>query len=453
MPYTNQPQILIQPIKPVLIEGHAQKLEVLIRVQAPDRPDNPEKARLPYHLAFVIDRSGSMSGQPIVEAVRCVRHMVDRLAPTDTAALVVFDDRVTTLVPAAPVGDRKRLHAALATVHSGGSTNLHGGWQAGTDGLLLDARAAALARVILLSDGNANAGTLRDTESIAACCAKAGEAGVTTSTYGLGRDFNEDLMVAMAERGGGNHYYGDTAADLFEPFAEEFDFISSLYARQIRLMLAAPPGVTIRLLNDYPVEGEAIMPAIRLPDLAYGAEAWALVELEVSANLAVSGAGPLLQAAVTAASSEGNPIAFADTTLTLKAVPSAVWATLLPDPLVQSRSTELAASRLLEQTRRAAESGDWPVVRRALEEARARFADQPWLIEVLENMVAIAETMDTARFRKEALYASKKMGRRLSAKEETLLSLDAEADIPSFLRRKVDQGKAQFGGPPESGQK
>lgn len=45
-------------------------------------------------------------------------------------------------------------------------------------------------------------------------------------------------------------------------------------------------------------------------------------------------------------------------------------------------------------------------------------------------MVAIAETMDIARFRKEALYSSKKMGRRLSAKEETLLNLDNQADAP-----------------------
>lgn len=89
-----------------------------------------------------------------------------------------------------------------------------------------------MARVILLSDGNANVGTLRDAASIAACCAKAAEASVSVS-YGLGRDFNEDLMVSMAERGGGNHYYGDTATDLLEPFAEEFDFISNLYARRV----------------------------------------------------------------------------------------------------------------------------------------------------------------------------------------------------------------------------
>ena len=78
-------------------------------------------------------------------------------------------------------------------------------------------------------------GETTDTHEVATLCADAAEKGVTTSTYGLGRDFNEELMVEMGKRGGGNHYYGETAADLFEPFAEEFDFISNLYARHVRL--------------------------------------------------------------------------------------------------------------------------------------------------------------------------------------------------------------------------
>ena len=452
MPDNNIPQILIQPLKPALIAGMAQKLQVLVRVQAPDAPAVEKKARKPYHLALVIDRSGSMAGEPLVEAVRCARHMVDRLEPTDTASLVVFDDRVRTLAPAAPVGDRKALHLALSQVHSGGSTNLHGGWQAGADGLLPGAAGAALARVILLSDGNANVGAMTDTPSIAACCAKAAEASVTTSTYGLGRDFNEDLMVTMAERGGGNHYYGDTAADLFEPFVEEFDFISNLYARHVRLSLAAPQGVTIRLLNDYPVDGD-VMPVIRLPDIAFGAEAWALVELAVPANLAHAGGAPLLQAAVTAATPEGLPLAFADATLAVDAVSAALWETLLEDPLVVARRAEVEASQLIARARQAAEYGDWSAVEQILAEARQRFASQPWVIQVLESMVEISHTMDTARFRKEALYSTKRMSNRLAAKEEMLGCLDAEIAAPSFLRRKAAQGKAQFRKGPDETQK
>ena len=79
MPNNNIPQILIQPLKPALIAGVAQKLPVLIRVQAPDAIATEKKVRKPYHLALVIDRSGSMSGPPLLEAVRCAKHIADQI--------------------------------------------------------------------------------------------------------------------------------------------------------------------------------------------------------------------------------------------------------------------------------------------------------------------------------------------------------------------------------------
>ena len=78
----NSQKVLITPLKPALIMGVAQKLPVLIRVQAPDQDPTQKKERKPYHLSLVVDRSGSMSGSPLMEAVRCAKHIVDRLAPT-----------------------------------------------------------------------------------------------------------------------------------------------------------------------------------------------------------------------------------------------------------------------------------------------------------------------------------------------------------------------------------
>jgi Ca-activated chloride channel family protein len=144
----NNPTVLITPLKPALLQGLAQRLPVLVRIQAPDADPAQQKVRRPYHLSLVIDRSGSMSGAPLAEAVRCAAHIVDRLEPTDIASLVVFDDHVTTLAPAQPVGNRSVLHAALEQVQSGGRTNLHGGWAAGAATLLPQANEAALARVI-----------------------------------------------------------------------------------------------------------------------------------------------------------------------------------------------------------------------------------------------------------------------------------------------------------------
>ncbi|NJD26382.1 MAG: hypothetical protein FIB06_13370 [Betaproteobacteria bacterium] len=79
-----------------------------------------------------------------------------------------------------------------------------------------------------------------------------------------------------------------------------------------------------------------------------------------------------------------------------------------------------------------------------LTEARQRFANQPWLAEVLENMVRIAHTMDAAHFCKEAAY---------SAKKELLASLELEATAPSFLHWKTAQGKAHFSKWPDETQK
>lgn len=445
----NTPKVLITPLKPALIAGVAQTLPVLVRVQAPDPDVATQSLRKPYHLALVIDRSGSMDGEPLMEAVRCAAHMIDRLEPTDVASLVVFDDKVKVLSPASPVGDRRALRAALAQIRSGGSTNLYGGWRAGADAILQDAKRAALARVVLLSDGNANAGEIREVGEIVALCAEAAEQGVTTSTYGLGHAFNEELMVEMGRQGGGNHYYGDTAADLLEPFAEEFDLISSLYGRHLRLALAAPDGVQIRQLNDYPVEERDGFPLIRLPDIPYGAEAWVLLELEIPAALALE-TSALLQAGVTATTPDGLPLAIPDATLPIKAVSAPAWDVLLPDPLVAARRAELEAGRFLAEARAAAEQGDWGAIERLIEVARKRFSDHPWVMEVLDGMAALARRRDSARFSKEAMYSSRKMGGRLSAKEE-LMKLEGDASLPSFLRRKKVQGKAQFDEPRDDG--
>ncbi|MBD5804513.1 von Willebrand factor type A domain protein [Azoarcus sp. Aa7] len=453
MTNNNIPQILITPLKPALIDGVAQKLPVLVRVQAPDAGPAAAAPRKPYHLSLVIDRSGSMSGEPLMQAARCARHIIDRLDPTDVASLVVFDDKVKTLVPAKPVGNRSALHAALAQIRSGGSTELCGGWKAGVASLLDTAPEAALARVILLSDGNANTGETLEPAEIAAFCAQTAEKGVTTSTYGLGRDFNEDLMVEMGRRGGGNHYYGYTAADLFEPFAEEFDFISSLYARQVRLALSASNGVGIRLLNDYVVDEREGFPLIRLPDVPYGAEAWVLLELEIPAALALESGNVLLQAGVTASTPDGLPIAMADATLVSKVLSPQAWDALLADPLVVTRLTELEAGKFLAEARAAAECGDWETIHKMIAEGRKRFADHPWVMEVLDVIAELASEMDTARFRKEAMYSSRRMAARVSAKEELNFDMATEAAAPSFLRRKRAQGKAQFEQRPEEDRK
>jgi Ca-activated chloride channel homolog len=66
------------------------------------------------------------------------------------------------------------------------------------------------------------------------------------------------------------------------------------------------------------------------------------------------------------------------------------------------------------------------------------------VIDVLQHMAELAKAKDSAHFRKEATYSSRKMSTRLSSKYENVGSVADEAAAPSFVRRKTAQGKAQF---------
>lgn len=83
-----QPTIVFSPLQ-AGVPAAGGALEVLVRVQAPDRPADLAVTHLPKRLALVVDRSGSMNGQPLQEALRCVTHIASHLTPQDALALVL----------------------------------------------------------------------------------------------------------------------------------------------------------------------------------------------------------------------------------------------------------------------------------------------------------------------------------------------------------------------------
>lgn len=296
-----------------------------------------------------------------------------------------------------------------------------------------------LSRVILLSDGCANHG-LTEVPQIAAHVSELAQAGVTTSTYGLGRHFNEQLMVEMARAGRGNSYYGQTAQDLMDPFVEELDLLAALCARNVQLRLATAPGVRATVLNDYPTAPDG---AVRLPDLAYGGEAWALVQLAVSdtALPALRDGAALVEATVTMADVGTGAAAVRTASLALPVLDAAIVDALPVDELVARRAIEVEAASIQQRAAHAASAGDWDAVMRELARARVLAANHAWVTAVVDELEALARRRDREMFAKEARYASARMGTRLAAPgESALVADDAE---PSYLQRKRVQGKSR----------
>lgn len=446
----SQGRVVLTPRRGALLAGQDNTLDVLVRVQAPLTMPEERSGPPPLNLAIVLDRSGSMSGRPLHEAKRCAQFMVSRLRGRDRVALVQFDHEAEVLAGVTPMSRAADLDAWIAAIQSRGNTNLHGGWLAGAEQLAPLAEEISLQRVILLSDGCANRG-LTDTDEITRQCAQLAEVGVTTSTYGLGRHFNEALMVAMARAGQGNHYFGQTAEDLLEPFSQEFDLLDSLWLRKVRLHVRPAPGVRVKLLNAYTRLDDG--DAWRLPDIAIGAEAWAVLRLTVPAALVDAAVPTLLAVEVRGTRIDGGAIDYAQSLPTLPALPAAAFAVVSEDELVARRGTELEAAALLEQCRAAAENHDWPRVDALVADARIRFAANAWVSGILEDMQAFVARRDRAMMMKEALYSSSNLSSRIpSSLELAYADTDGELDTRSFLRRKTSQGRAEFIKPQEPGE-
>jgi Ca-activated chloride channel homolog len=430
--------VLMTPRRPALLSGFDNTVDLLLRLQAPAAPPVASD-RSPLNLAIVLDRSGSMFGQPIDEAKRCATMIIDRLEVTDRAALVVYDGEVEVLVPTTPAADKALFYRAIASVDSRGSTDLHGGWLKGAELMAAVAKDSAMTRVLLLSDGHANVGVL-DVSVIAQQCADLAGAGVTTSTYGVGRGFNEDLMIRMANAGHGNSYYGETAEDLMGPFAEEFDLLAALCAKQVHFRTGFAGHVAVSVLNRFSQNPDGY----HMPDLAYKGEGWAVIRLTVPSTHAGDGDGALIELGAVAISYQDlddNLRKLAPVTLSLPSLLPVAFGAVTEDPLVRRRVRELEAANIQDLAQNAARRGDWIEVRRLLGEARENAGDNEWLGAVADKLEALAEQTDSALFSKEAMYASAKMRTRLAPTYEPSLSADTAG--PSYLRRKAEQGRTR----------
>jgi len=426
------PTLLLTPRRNGLIAGRANQADVLVRVQAP-QPAAASPTRNRLNLALVIDRSGSMQGRPLEEAKRAVLHVIEGLAPDDRVAVVVYDNDVQVIVPATLVEDRERIPAGVRAIRSGGSTNLHGGWLAGAEEVSRHAAAHTLSRVILLSDGMANHGLI-DLDAIVGECASYAARGITTSTYGLGERFNEDLMTAMARAAHGQAEYGETAEDLHEPLQTELALLNATCAKSVTVRIRPHRGVEVKLRNDYP---ETSPGAWRLPNLAYGSEAWALLKVAVfptaPANI------DLADVSLSWEDLDGMPYELSIPPLILRTMSESEWNLLREDQLVARRLGELEAAEIQEEARQAVHRGDWTAVDRLLGKARELGKTNPWIAAVVESLGDMASERKQAAFLKEAMYAARHMKHRLASVRE---SLDGDlATDPSFLRRRKRHGK------------
>lgn len=204
--------------------------------------DAKKKRTTPLNLSLVLDRSGSMQGAKLEKAKQAAMEAVDQLGAEDYFSLVVYDNEAEVFITPQKVEDKERLKQAISRISTRGSTALYAGVEKGASQLRKYFDREKVNRVILLSDGLANVGPSTPQE-LAKLGVELREEGLSVSTVGVGDDYNEDLMAALAEAGDANYYYVKDAEKLPEIFRNELGTVKSLAARNVSVIITLPDGV------------------------------------------------------------------------------------------------------------------------------------------------------------------------------------------------------------------
>ena len=224
---------------------------LMVSLTAPAAP--PRAGRLPVNVGIVLDRSGSMAGErKFMLARAAVEQSLCMLHPEDRFTLVVYDEEVSTLVPATFASSEARGLAMrrLAEVEPRGCTDLHAGWNTAATQLADHLAKESVNRVLLLTDGLANHGV---TDHIA-LVSHAGELrrrGIATTTFGVGADFDERLLRDISHEGGGQFYFIETPAQIADLLTSELGEALEVVRRDVALQIALPAGAEAEPLNRY----------------------------------------------------------------------------------------------------------------------------------------------------------------------------------------------------------
>jgi Ca-activated chloride channel family protein len=229
------------------------RLELAITGQAEEH--STAARRVPTDVLVILDRSGSMEGEKIEHARAAVRELLHQLGPDDRFALASYasEARIDSPLVRVSTDSLRELETRVDQIVAMGGTNLSQGLDLAIGSILSSRAPSRAARVIVISDGLANEGD-SSREGLVGRVRRAAQREWVVTAIGVGSDFDEQLMGALADAGTGNFYYLDHARDLASVFAREFDAARATVASALEVEITPAPGVRVVDAAGYPLE-------------------------------------------------------------------------------------------------------------------------------------------------------------------------------------------------------
>ncbi len=154
------------------------------------------------------------------------------------------------LYPVQALQDKRAAMNVVNALYPTNSTNLSGGLIEGINQIESMLNKEYLNRVVLLSDGLANAG-ITSMAQINNISRRASEKGISVTTMGLGANYDENMLTNIAEYGAGNYYFIESPTQIASIFNREFGKLLKTVAKNPRIRLHLEPGVKVKDVHGY----------------------------------------------------------------------------------------------------------------------------------------------------------------------------------------------------------
>ncbi len=252
-PANEQMKISSQLSQTKLIQNELSSIYLDVSITAPNI-DIGQSEQQASDIIVILDRSGSMSeANKMTYAKAAIVDLLSRLNERDRFALISFanDATVHSALTTVDAAQREQLSAMVKMIHSGGGTNIGAGLISAAQ-LLAHKQQSRASKVLLLSDGQANQG-ITDLAGLSNIVAQLTRQESVLSSIGMGLDFNETLMSALADYGMGTYAYLENLSGLGNIFASNLNATRAIFAANSTLQLHLADTIELVDAGGYPI--------------------------------------------------------------------------------------------------------------------------------------------------------------------------------------------------------
>ncbi|NUP09291.1 MAG: DUF3520 domain-containing protein [Polyangiaceae bacterium] len=205
------------------------------------------RERVPAHLVYLVDTSGSMqSADKLGMVKKSLRMLTDHLKPGDTVAICTYAGDTREVLAPTGIDDKDKILDAIDELSSGGGTAMASGMENAYALASRTLKKGHINRVIVLSDGDANIGSASH-EQILDSIAKYKDQGITMSTVGVGNgNYKDTMMEQLANKGDGNYFYIDGEDEAKKVFVDQLDSMLEVVAKDVKVQIEFDPKLVKR---------------------------------------------------------------------------------------------------------------------------------------------------------------------------------------------------------------